>query len=782
MDTKMSGIIAPSHTKHTVTNGLPKQDHHQPLQQQQPHHQQQLQPHHQQQQQQPGHHSFGARVLGEAHHGGAGRGTRLLGNGRGSHHRAHGASDETELGRKILAIHETDERGIHVKPVLSIIEVIFYRATADLPGYSPAASLPQSLDIVPHDEKAVHSAVALHDMVELPTRTISAISCEIFSKCSAGVDVNTIVMDILQLIKHYNWDSKVVLVLAAFAITFGEFRLVVQLYSSNPLAKAIALLKQLPEILEHAAALRPKLDALFALINEILDVTKKIVEFYDIPRSEYFTADSPEILAAASHIPTAVYWTIRSIIVAATQILALTGMGIEYLTEPWELSSLAHKLNNIKGHLVDLIERCHKVIQKRREDETFEALVRIFTVTHIDNTKPLSALFYYNDGQPPLYDCFSKRRVTTEEYRRKVVALFITDLDPELPRGTEYSILQQMYHEKRQSATRAQSQYEVVWVPISDYWTDEKQVLFETLRDQMEWHSIHHHSVVSSVVTRYVKEKWNFAKKPMLVIMDTQGKIAHHNAIHMMCIWGSLAFPFSITQEKLLWDDMRWSIELVADNLDPNMAIWLQDNRHICLYGGEDINWIRKFTRIAKDVAIESGITLELLYVGRSKPKERTIKSVIDVINKEGLSRTLDWNLIWYFWMRLESMWHSKGQLTKPEDAKKDPILLGIIAMLSYGSSDQGWAVISKGVGEMVKSNGEHFLKVLAEHGRWKMREEVLGFVPAMGEYLNQVHLEAPHHCTSLILPATGAMPDTVSCSECGRLMERYTMFRCCLD
>lgn len=144
--------------------------------------------------------------------------------------------------------------------------------------------------------------------------------------------MNTIVMDILQLVKHYNWDSKVVLALVAFAITFGEFRLGVQLYPTNPLAKAVSLLKQLPQVMEHAVALRPQLDALFGLIGEILDVTKKIVEFYDLPRSEYFTSESPEIIAAASHIPTAVYWTIRSIVVSVTQILALTGMGIEYVT------------------------------------------------------------------------------------------------------------------------------------------------------------------------------------------------------------------------------------------------------------------------------------------------------------------------------------------------------------------------------------------------------------------------------------------------------------------
>ena len=85
-------------------------------------------------------------------------------------------------------------------------------------------------------------------------------------------------MDILRLIKHYSWESKVLLAVVSFAMTFGEFRMSLQLYQSNPLAKGLSVLKQLPELLEHAAELKPKLDALYALIREIVDVTKKIVE------------------------------------------------------------------------------------------------------------------------------------------------------------------------------------------------------------------------------------------------------------------------------------------------------------------------------------------------------------------------------------------------------------------------------------------------------------------------------------------------------------------------
>ncbi|KAL5552736.1 hypothetical protein UlMin_040137 [Ulmus minor] len=725
--------------------------------------------------------SLAARVLGNGRSGsryyGDGHSTkRLPGDGRS---RALGTSDETDLSKNIIATHESDERGLPVKPVIHTIEVIFHRANVELPGFNQASL---GYSETSEHEKALYSYASLQDIIELPPRITSAISCEILSKCSTGVDVHTITMNILHLIKQYNWDSKAVLALSSFAITFGEFRQVVSLYSNNELAKSVAILKQMPEYLEHAVELRPKLDALFDVIKEIIDVTKKIVEFYDLPRHEYFTTESPELLAAVNHIPTAVYWTIRSIVVSATQILALTGMGIEYLTETWELSSLAHKLNNIKGHLVEIIDRCVRFIARKKDEEEFVEFDRILGGTHIDNQKPLKALFNPKDGQPALYDCYSKRRVSIDELRRKVVVLFITDLDPELMRGQDFQVLQQLYTEKKANPTKTESQYEILWVPVVDYWTEDKhRVVFERRRNQMEWYSIYHPTVVPPVAIRYIKQRWNFIKKPMVVVMDVQGRIVHRNTIHMICIWGGQSYPFTTNREKLLWEQMSWTIDLVADSFDPNLPTWIQEGRHVCLYGGEDIDWIRKFTRVAKDVAREANIALELLYVGKSKP-EKIVRNIIDTINKEGLSRTLDLNYIWYFWVRMESMWHSKGQLTNSENVKNDPIMQGIIAMLSYGSSEQGWAVISRGFGEMVKGNGEHMFKGLNEHGRWVNREKQIGFLPALDEYLKQVHLDAPHHCTKLILPATGAMPESVSCSECGHLMEKYTMFRCCSE
>ncbi|PQQ05207.1 protein SIEVE ELEMENT OCCLUSION B-like [Prunus yedoensis var. nudiflora] len=703
-------------------------------------------------------------------------------------------SDDSALTNQILATDRSRDRpydvaSIPLKHILQTVDVILARVTK--PDIHGAFLVPGAVGA--HDalnleqEKALHATLSsLPDNYDVPTGLFNAISCEWLS----GEDPNKTTMDILDIVQHHDWDEKVVLVLGAFAVKDGEFWLVAQLYTTNPLAKAIGQLKQVQEILERAGTtLKPKFDSYNNLVRAIINVTKSVVQLYDLQRDPHVTTEH-ESAATTAHIPTAVYWTIRSIVVAASQLVGITGMGPEYLTEAWELSSLAHKLENIQSHLQENLDRLQEIIKRKKDDEALALIGSILETPHIDNTKPLRVLFY-KDDLPALYDCYNKKRVDIDVLKRKTVILFISDLD--VVHENEYMIVQNMYMEKRQSPTRPESQYEVVWVPIVDTWTDAKYQQFEELRRNMEWYTVFHPSVVSPTVIRYIrkKDKWNFQKKPLLVVLDPQGKIVHTNAVHMMCIWGSIAFPFTSSKEKLLWEDETWRIELLADSIDQNLFNWIAEGKYICLYGGEDMEWIRNFTRAAKKVAAESGIQLELLYVGKSKPKEKVVKNIMANIQLEKLSHTLEWNLIWFFWVRLESMWQSRGQQLQTEalrsgrltdSLKNDAVMQGIISMLSFGSSDRGWAVIGTGTAGMSKANGEHMFRSLNEFNLWNRRVNEIGFVPALNEYLAGVYKQAPHHCTSLILPATGLMPETVACAECGRLMERFTMFRCCTD
>lgn len=153
--------------------------------------------------------------------------------------------------------------------------------------------------------------------------------------------------------------------------------------------------------------------------------------------------------------------------------------------------------------------------------------------------------------------------------------LLISDLEMS---HEELQILHQMYAEAKSQPTRPESQYEVVWLPVvnrSIPWTNDKEKHFEQVKNSMPWYSVAHPSLLDPAVLRFIREIWGFTKKPQLVVLDPQGKESNRNALHMMWIWGSLAFPFTKTKEEALWREETWRIDLLVDSIDQNIYLWV---------------------------------------------------------------------------------------------------------------------------------------------------------------------------------------------------------------
>lgn len=74
----------------------------------------------------------------------------------------------------------------------------------------------------------------------------------------------------------------------------------------------------------------------------------------------------------------------------------------------------------------------------------------------------------------------------------------------------------------------------------------------------------------------------------------------------------------------------------------------MQEGKYICLYGGEDIDWIQRFTTTMHAVAQAAQIPLEMLYVGKSNLKEKVRKNNT-AIATQGVSHVLpDVTLVWW--------------------------------------------------------------------------------------------------------------------------------------
>ncbi|KAG5254353.1 protein SIEVE ELEMENT OCCLUSION [Salix suchowensis] len=621
-------------------------------------------------------------------------------------------SNDYMMMKDIMGTHAPDGREVDVKPFLHLVEDILKRATSQIDN-----SLTDKIQ-----------QISFVSMLDAVSSTIQRISGEIAYKALGGTDAHATTVSLFNMLSSYSWDAKLVLTMAAFAMNYGEFWLLAQIYSSNQLAKSMAILKHLPSIMENdSGSLKARFDALDNMIKVMMDITRCVVEFKDLPTS-YISQEVPALSTAMAHIPAAVYWTLRSVVACAAQITAITTMGHE----------------NILKHLRKKLVACYEYIG-----------------LHLSN--------------------FCIIYVHLDVLRRKNVLLLISGLD--FSNDDELSILEQIYKESRHHGDRLDSHYELVWVPIMDHsvkWSDKMNEKFKSMQSSMSWLTVYHPSLIEKPVIKFIKEVWHFRSRPILVVLDPQGKLVCPNALHMMWIWGSNAFPFTSLREESLWRDETWRLELLVDDIDPMILNWIKEGKYIFLYGGDDIEWARKFTNNARAVAQAAGIPLEMVYVGKSRNRREKILRLMATITVEKLSYIWqDLTMIWFFWTRLESMLYSKIQLGDLDD--HDPMMQEIKKLLSY-DREGGWAVLSNGSNIVVNGHSSTILPALMEYDLWKDQVLVKGFDLALEEHHRTIH-GISHPCCRFDFPMTmGRIPETMKCPECNRAMENFSTFLCCHD
>ncbi|KAL5717939.1 hypothetical protein ACHQM5_010888 [Ranunculus cassubicifolius] len=673
-----------------------------------------------------------------------------------------GSIDEAIL-KQIRDIHDPNGHAVDVKTLFSIMEKVLQLPTA---GNSLVFG------------KSANDCSNLLDLIS--ANSMHKISKEIASNNT----IEVITLSVCKILSSYTWYEKVVLALATYVVNYGEFWLVCQLYQPDQLANSIAKLTHSPEITDTNMLLRHRVDAMQNLIKIILNITKCIIEFKELP-PRYISRDTPLLSNALNQIPNAVYWAIKGVLACSLQMEGLINLNKEYVTssiDAWEvLSNLTRKVNIVFQDINAQLNLCYKHIYEKKQEEIYHRLKQLHELgAHIDNMEVLRALLSSNaDGNWPqfIFDGFSKKLDSLDSLRQKNVILLITDIDIS-NESFEIKILEQLCS---RIVGRNLLTYEILWLPViekSTVWTDEKKTQFENLRNRMPWYSVMNPTLLQPAVIRYIKEVWKFTKNTILVVLDPQGIVVNVNAAHMLWIWGALATPFTSMREHALWQEEYWRTDFLIDGIDATVLQWITEQRLICMYGGEDLEWIRKFTAAVREVSQVIHTPIELVYVGKSEPKER-VKKIIASIVDEKLGYSLTVAQISFFWVRLESMYYSKMQQGKTFES--DEVMKEVMTMLTLNGSEDGWAVFSKETTKMVKAKGEQMLASLTEIDHWKGNVDQKGFVAALEDHLRPNH--KPEHCIRLILPGTvGNIPDKVVCGECGEIMEKYIMFRCCKD
>lgn len=129
--------------------------------------------------------------------------------------------------------------------------------------------------------------------------------------CSGG-DMES-VAEIEKLLSSYQWDAKMVIVLATFVVDYAQFNEVTRFHRNNYLGKLVAVLKQTPPVSNEMKS------KFTSIIEASIKVTRCIAEFSSLPPKHIKKDDEP-MAVALKQIPVAARMMIQAVVACASRL------------------------------------------------------------------------------------------------------------------------------------------------------------------------------------------------------------------------------------------------------------------------------------------------------------------------------------------------------------------------------------------------------------------------------------------------------------------------------
>ncbi|RWR74396.1 protein SIEVE ELEMENT OCCLUSION B-like protein [Cinnamomum micranthum f. kanehirae] len=575
------------------------------------------------------------------------------------------------------------------------------------------------------------------------------IGCELSCNCSGGGGIMSITLTLFEKLGNYSWEDKLVLVLSAFAVSYGEFRLVLKPPDTNPLAKYVHQLKRLPAISELETVI-------IGLLTVVIRITKTIIELNGLP-SQYISRDKTSY--TDYELSYAVYWAVRGIVTCCSQ-------SISFMSQRNMVSIIEtrEKMISLTERLATSHEKLKNILEDKKFKEAYYRIQYLLRTIQTDNMKILSEFIQKYNGKA-LFNGATDEEASLDVLKSKTVILFFSRWD----------ISEEQVKEVGQQVCKPDRQYEIVWLPIRDktVTTTETVEIENTIRSKarlMKCHSLHYSVILQSYVIQYIKKEWLLEKKEAMVVFDAYGKVVNSDAYQMMMVWGSAAYPFHAQREEILW--RKWSIEwLLIEGVVSEKQQWVQEKTVIYLYGGDDLDWIRKFIKNTKEVVKTEEIILEFIYVG--KKHTETIK------NEKLASEVWEEPKIWQFLARVNLIHQSKTQLGM--SITNDKTLIQLRALLDAGGDGHGWTIVGQGSNDMAVIMNEYLatqsLVYLVENKVEISKENFIsklhGAIKAVKRSLKYQESDVHKFCNHIFVP-TGNMV----CADCQLPMEKESIHK----
>lgn len=130
-------------------------------------------------------------------------------------------------------------------------------------------------------------------------------------------------MSILEQLKSYSWQSKAVIVLAAFSLEYGTFFHLSQDFTEDSLGRSLAVLYNVHVFHKNLRAISDY----NLIVRNAFETVKRIIELQILFNEGYEQEFLPSLTEAMHEFPVFVYWVILTIVTCSLHLKFLLGCG-----------------------------------------------------------------------------------------------------------------------------------------------------------------------------------------------------------------------------------------------------------------------------------------------------------------------------------------------------------------------------------------------------------------------------------------------------------------------
>ncbi|XP_078169377.1 protein SIEVE ELEMENT OCCLUSION B-like [Carex rostrata] len=605
------------------------------------------------------------------------------------------------------------------------------------------------------------------------SQLIHKITCEISYDCPEKGSAHEKANSLLALLSNYSPDAKIVLVLAAFAIRYGDFMVTVNQYTnkSDKFINSLVLLKQVTGTLESENTLKSQITVIKDIINTLLGVVYYIIELKGFR--------SWNNILSEIRINEITYWMMRTVIHCG---FTVSDLCSGYTLSLNEKSELAISTQKIRYYYEQLSTRI-TIYRKREEEIRVTANYQeILGFLRFPPTSNIEILYYFINSSIDsniLYNPGTKVSTTLRFFQdRKVLILyssFATETFQE-----DLSFLEQFYNN-----THTRFGYEIVWVPIVDQTTviDEKR--YNAIISKMPWYTLTYEAVlqVNRGLVHLLQKDWGFTGKPMLVVLDERGQVVRQNALLMLHLYGEEAFPFTPEHEIQLLTKISKGMQFLLVQIDAIVSQWIKSkDQYVCLYGGDDIEWCKSMVQLLTTVTKAANIKVETAYVARNTHHKETAEATLRAFRETKLGHSFEYSSSTVLWERLQK--YVMHFSTHDFSDVSEGFLSWASSLLTFDKSGDSWVAIGN-ADHIFVFRGSVFtsgLKVISSKlEQWKSQVTTVNFLQVLSEWLKDHKKKQEKHCHELEIVGNPALiKGGMRCPTCDEPMQVATLYKCC--